>query len=47
MTAIRGLDPGRSDLVEPTREGCGYLKQLCTEEWALYRELFRSGEDML
>jgi hypothetical protein len=41
---IRGLDPGRSDLVELTREGCGYLKQLCTEEWALYHEFFGSGE---
>jgi hypothetical protein len=47
MEEIRGLDPGRSDLVELTREGCGYLKQLCTEEWALYREFFASGQDLL
>jgi len=25
MEEIRDLDPGRSDLVELTREGCGYL----------------------
>jgi len=47
MEEIRGLDPARSDLVELTREGCGYLKQLCTEEWALYREFFVSGQDLL
>lgn len=47
MEEIRGLDPGKSDLVELTREGCGYLKQLCKEEWSLYREFFTAGEDLL
>lgn len=47
MEAIRGLDPGQCDLVELTREGCGYLKQLCPEEWALYSEFFGGGEGML
>ena len=42
MEEIRGLDPGRSDLVELMRKGCGYL---CTEEWALYRDFFGNGED--
>ncbi|KAF7289949.1 RRM domain-containing protein [Mycena indigotica] len=44
---IRGLDPGRTELVELTRAGCSYLKQLCTDEWSLYQEFFRTGEDML
>ena len=38
---------GRSDLVVLTHEGCGRLKQLCIEEWALYHEFFGSGEDVL
>ncbi|KDR66382.1 hypothetical protein GALMADRAFT_259460 [Galerina marginata CBS 339.88] len=44
MEEIRGLDPGRSELVELTREGCGYLKALCRDEWDLYREFFGTGE---
>ncbi|KAF9559048.1 Sec34-domain-containing protein [Agrocybe pediades] len=44
---IRGLDPGRSELVELTREGCGYLKGLCSDEWGLYREFFSTGESGL
>ncbi|KAF8965587.1 Sec34-like family-domain-containing protein [Flammula alnicola] len=44
MEEIRGLDPGKSELVELTREGCGYLKQLCTDEWTLYREFFGRGK---
>ena len=44
---IRGLDPGKSELVELTREGCGYLKQVCTDEWNLYREFFGTGEEGL
>ncbi|KAF7319724.1 RRM domain-containing protein [Mycena kentingensis (nom. inval.)] len=44
---IRGLDPGRTELVELTRAGCSYLKQLCTDEWALYQAFFSTGEDML
>ncbi|KAF8903509.1 Sec34-like family-domain-containing protein, partial [Gymnopilus junonius] len=44
MEEIRGLDPGRSELVQLTREGCGYLKGLCVDEWGLYREFFSTGE---
>ncbi|KAI0058733.1 Sec34-domain-containing protein [Artomyces pyxidatus] len=44
---IRGLDPTRTELVELTRSGCSYLKQLCTDEFNLYRSFFSSGRDML
>ncbi|KAF8629303.1 hypothetical protein AX15_003520 [Amanita polypyramis BW_CC] len=44
---IKGLDPGRTELVELTRAGCTYLKQLCTDEFNLYREFFNSGKDLL
>ncbi|KAF8882705.1 Sec34-like family-domain-containing protein [Infundibulicybe gibba] len=44
---IRGLDPERTELVELTRAGCSYLKQLCTDEFNLYREFFDSGEELL
>ncbi|KAG5221580.1 Golgi transport complex [Salix suchowensis] len=44
---IRGLDPARTELVELTRAGCSYLKQLCTDEFELYREFFSTGEDQL
>ncbi|KAA1475103.1 Sec34-domain-containing protein [Dentipellis sp. KUC8613] len=44
---IRGLDPTRTELVELTRSGCSYLKQLCTDEFNLYRSFFSSGEDQL
>ncbi|EGN97381.1 hypothetical protein SERLA73DRAFT_57800 [Serpula lacrymans var. lacrymans S7.3] len=44
---IKGLDPARTELVELTRTGCSYLKQLCTDEFDLYRELFNSGEVQL
>ncbi|CAA7260828.1 unnamed protein product [Cyclocybe aegerita] len=47
MEEIRGLDPGRSELVELTRAGCSYLKQLCTDEFYLYREFFSTAEDQL
>jgi hypothetical protein len=30
-----------------TRAGCSYIKQLCTDEFELYRAFFRSGEDRL
>lgn len=30
-----------------TRAGCSYLKQLCTDEFNLYRKFFSSGEDQL
>ncbi|KAJ6500169.1 Sec34-like family-domain-containing protein [Mycena vitilis] len=44
---IKGLDPSRTELVELTRAGCSYLKQLCTDEFTLYREFFSSGEEQL
>ncbi|KAI0292705.1 Sec34-like family-domain-containing protein [Multifurca ochricompacta] len=44
---IRGLDPTRTELVELTRAGCSYLKQICTEEFDLYRAFFNSGKDKL
>ncbi|KAJ7637031.1 Sec34-like family-domain-containing protein [Roridomyces roridus] len=44
---IRGLDPGRTELLELTRAGCSYLKQLCTDEFALYGAFFSSGEEQL
>ncbi|KAF9050510.1 Sec34-like family-domain-containing protein [Panaeolus papilionaceus] len=47
MLEIKGLDAERSELVELTRSGCGYLKQLCTEEFNLYRHFFSTAEDQL
>ncbi|KAF9466887.1 Sec34-like family-domain-containing protein [Collybia nuda] len=44
---IKGLDPSRTELVELTRAGCSYLKQLCTDEFDLYRHFFNSGEEQL
>ncbi|KAH7911024.1 Sec34-like family-domain-containing protein [Hygrophoropsis aurantiaca] len=47
MEEIRGLDPSHTELVELTSAGCSYLKQLCMDEFNLYREFFNSGEDQL
>ncbi|KAF6744945.1 COG3 protein [Ephemerocybe angulata] len=47
LEEIKGLDPSRSELVELTRTGCSYLKQLCTDEFNLYREFFSTAEDQL
>ncbi|KAJ7187957.1 Sec34-like family-domain-containing protein [Mycena filopes] len=44
---IKGLDPSRTELVELTRAGCSYLKQLCTDEFKLYQSFFSSGEEQL
>ncbi|THH08771.1 hypothetical protein EW146_g8889 [Bondarzewia mesenterica] len=44
---IRGLDPTHTELVELTRAGCSYIKQLCTDEFNLYRSFFSSGENQL
>jgi len=44
---IRLLEPVKSDLVELTRSGCGYLRQLCSDEFSLYKRFFDSGEDKL
>ncbi|KAI0769415.1 Sec34-domain-containing protein [Trametes elegans] len=47
MEEIKGLDPARTELVELTRAGCSYLKQLCTDEFNLFRAFFNSGEEQL
>ncbi|PCH35965.1 Sec34-domain-containing protein [Wolfiporia cocos MD-104 SS10] len=47
MEEIKGLDPARTELVELTRSGCSYLKQLCTDEFSLFRAFFNSGEEQL
>ncbi|KAI0088101.1 Sec34-domain-containing protein [Irpex rosettiformis] len=44
---IKGLDPTRTELVELTRAGCSYLKQLCTDEFDLFRAFFDSSEEQL
>lgn len=44
---IKGLDPARTELVELTNAGCAYLRQLCTDEFLLFREFFDSGEEQL
>ncbi|KAF5391335.1 hypothetical protein D9757_002049 [Collybiopsis confluens] len=35
------------DVVELTRTGCSYLKQLCADELDLFRDFFTTGEDVL
>lgn len=47
LEEIKGLDPTHTELVELTRAGCSYLKQLCVDEFTIYREFFNSGEDQL
>ncbi|KAH9967669.1 hypothetical protein BGW80DRAFT_1462172 [Lactifluus volemus] len=44
---IRGLDPTRTELVELTRAGCSYLKQIYTEEIDMYRAFFSTGKQEL
>ncbi|ETW83521.1 hypothetical protein HETIRDRAFT_46903, partial [Heterobasidion irregulare TC 32-1] len=38
---VKGLEPGRAEVVELTRAGCSYLKQLCTDEFELHRSFGR------
>ncbi|KAF8831475.1 Sec34-like family-domain-containing protein [Lentinula edodes] len=38
---------GTSDVVELTRVGCSYVKQLCTDEFDLFKEFFTTGEEIL
>ncbi len=47
MQEIKGLDPTRTELVALTRTGCSYLKDLCVDEFDLFRVFFNSGEDQL
>ncbi|KAF5357255.1 hypothetical protein D9756_006491 [Leucocoprinus leucothites] len=44
---IKGLDVVRGELVELTRAGCSFLKQLCTDEFNLYRSFFSTAEEEL
>ncbi|KAJ4488159.1 Sec34-like family-domain-containing protein [Lentinula aciculospora] len=49
---VKGVDlasgtGGTSDVVELTRAGCSYVKQLCTDEFDLFKEFFDTGEDFL
>ncbi|KAJ8082531.1 Golgi transport complex subunit 3 [Marasmius tenuissimus] len=47
---MRGVEMGSTnalDVVELTRAGCSYLKQLCTDEFELFKEFFTTGEDHL
>lgn len=41
------LDPIGSDLVALTGAGCSYLKQVCVDEFNLYKAFFLSGEPPL
>ncbi|KAI9637525.1 Sec34-like family-domain-containing protein [Dioszegia hungarica] len=41
------LDPEKGELVDLTRAGCGYLKQMCLEEFNLFKSFFLSGEAQL
>jgi hypothetical protein len=34
-------------VADKTRAGCSYLKQLCTDEFNLFKEFFNSGENQL
>ncbi|ESK85085.1 cis-golgi transport vesicle tethering complex subunit [Moniliophthora roreri MCA 2997] len=36
---------GNMDVVELTRAGCTYLKQLCNHEYELFKQFFDTGED--
>ncbi|KAF9445796.1 hypothetical protein P691DRAFT_805193 [Macrolepiota fuliginosa MF-IS2] len=44
---IKALDVVRGELVELTRAGCSFLKQLCTDEFNLYRAFFSTAEEEL
>ncbi|KAJ9099826.1 hypothetical protein QFC21_003826 [Naganishia friedmannii] len=44
---IKGMEPNKTPLVDLTRDGCTYLKQVCTEEFNLFKQFFRTGEKQL
>ncbi|KAL7410216.1 Sec34-like family-domain-containing protein [Mrakia frigida] len=47
MSEVGRLNPAKAPLVELTRAGCGYLKQLCSDEFNLFGQFFSTGEDRL
>ncbi|KAI5452425.1 Golgi transport complex subunit 3 [Naganishia albida] len=44
---IKRMEPTKMPLVDLTRAGCTYLKQVCTEEFNLFKQFFRTGEKQL
>lgn len=43
---VRRMDPSNADLVKLARSGCAYLRNVCMNEWNLFREFFAySGQD--
>lgn len=43
---VRRMDPSNSDLVKLARSGCAYLRNVCMNEWNLFREFFAySGQE--
>lgn len=43
---VRRMEPTSSDLVKLARSGCAYLRSVCMNEWALFRECFAySGQE--
>jgi hypothetical protein len=43
---VRRMDPSSSDLVKLARSGCAYLRNVCMNEWTLFREFFAySGQE--
>ncbi|KAM0786692.1 hypothetical protein ACM66B_002137 [Microbotryomycetes sp. NB124-2] len=41
---VRRMDPGNSDLIKLAKAGCNHLRSVCMSEWALYRQMFSSGQ---
>jgi hypothetical protein len=40
---VQRMDPANSELIKLARSGCGYLREVCTREWGLFREFFSSA----
>ncbi|KAG9299881.1 hypothetical protein G9A89_005410 [Geosiphon pyriformis] len=47
VAQIQDLSPGTQDILTFTRNGYGYMKNLCLEEYSLFYEFFTTGEDDL
>ncbi|KAK4049565.1 Golgi transport complex subunit 3 [Microbotryomycetes sp. JL201] len=41
---VRRMDPANSELIKLAKAGCTHLRSVCMSEWALYRQMFSSGE---